>query len=167
MKKLLVLEQSVDDYLTLVTKVTLLNENHIESLMNFVLGSYLLIIIIHGLLMNGKMLFLQMNLVLSFSTAKNRTFVRRLPLKADASFNFQSRVQGGGGSISVWGMMTAKGVGPLVLYDGLLDDPIYINIIKNHLLSYIKNSFKQNDDRWYYVQDNGPCHKSAFAMKWL
>ena len=60
--------------------------------------------------------------------------------------------------------MTAKGVASLVFYDGRLDGSIYINIIRNHLLSYIEKSFKQND-RWYYVQDNAPCHKSAFAMK--
>ena len=45
---------------------------------------------------------------------KNRSFVRRLPSEADRPFNFQPRVQGGGESVSVWGVMTAKGVGPLI-----------------------------------------------------
>ena len=70
MERLLVLEQSVDDYLMLVTRVTPLDENHIESLIIIILSSYLLVIIINGFLMNGKMLFLQVNLILRFSTEK-------------------------------------------------------------------------------------------------
>ena len=58
-------------------------------------------------------------------------------------------------------MMTAEGVGPLVFYDERLDGLTYIDVIKNQK---IKRSFKQND-RWYYVQDNAPCHKSVLAMK--
>ena len=118
MERSFVLEQSVDDYLTLVTRVTPLRENHIETLTNIILGSYLLVIIINSLLMNGKMLFLQMNFILRFSTKKSRSSVRRLPPDADAPFNFQPRVQDGDGSISVWMMMTVKGVGPLVFNNG-------------------------------------------------
>ena len=54
------------------------------------------------LLMNGKMLFLQINLILRFSTEKNQSFVHRLPSEVDASLNFQPRVQHGSGSIIVW-----------------------------------------------------------------
>ena len=89
---------------------------------------------------------------------KSRSFVRRLPSEADAPFNFQPRVQSENGSISAWRVMTAQGVGLLVFYDGRLDGPTYINIIKSHLLSCIKKDFKQNN-RWYCVQDNAPCHK--------
>ena len=34
------------------------------------------------------------------------------------------------------------------------------------MLSYIYKDFKQND-RWYYIQDGAPDHRSTFAMKWL
>ena len=68
--------------------------------------------------MNGKMLFLKMNFILRFSTEKSRSSVRRLPPEADALFNFQPRVQGGDDSISVWMMVTAKEVGPLVFNNG-------------------------------------------------
>ena len=56
--------------------------------------------------MNGKVLFLQMNLILRFSREKkNRSvfFSRHLPSEAGALFNFQPHVQGGSGSISVGG----------------------------------------------------------------
>ena len=51
--------------------------------------------------MNGKMLFLQINLILRFSTEKNQSFVHRLPSEVDASFNFQPRAQHRSGSIIV------------------------------------------------------------------
>ncbi|CAF3984976.1 unnamed protein product [Rotaria sordida] len=89
---------------------------------------------------------------------KNRSFVRRLPSEADQPFNFQPRVQGGGGSVSVWGVMTAKGVGPLAFYDGRMNGPNYIDVIKPQLLPYIKKNFDSNSS-WHYVQDNAPCHK--------
>jgi len=62
--------------------------------------------------------------------------------------------------------MTAKGVGPLVFYDGRMNGQTYINIIKSQLLPYIKQNFKENDT-WYYVQDNTPCRKSAFTINWF
>ena len=97
---------------------------------------------------------------------KNRSFVRRLPSESDAPFNFKPRVQGGGGSISVWGAMTAKGVGPLVFYDGRLNGQNYINLIEPELLPYIKKNFDRSDS-YYFVQDNAPYHKSVFSMNWF
>ncbi|CAF2781502.1 unnamed protein product [Rotaria sp. Silwood2] len=97
---------------------------------------------------------------------KNRSYMRRLPSESDKPFCFRPRVQGGGGSISVWGAMTAKGVGPLVFYDGRMNGKNYIDVIQNELLPYIKKNF-DGSDPWYYVQDNAPCHKSEFSMKWF
>ena len=91
---------------------------------------------------------------------KNRSYVRRLPSKFDRPFNFQPRIQGGGGSVSVWGLMTANGVGPLVFYDGRMNGQNYINVIESKLLPYIKKNFGPNDS-WWYVEDNAPCHKSG------
>ncbi|CAF4484534.1 unnamed protein product, partial [Rotaria magnacalcarata] len=69
---------------------------------------------------------------------KKKSFVRRLPSESDKPFNFQPRVQGGGGSISVWGIMTAKGAGPLVFYDGRMNGPTCISVIEPVLLSFIE-----------------------------
>ena len=65
---------------------------------------------------------------------KNRSYVRRLPSESDRPFNFQPRIQGGGGSVSVWGVMTAKGLGPLVFYDGRMNGDNYISLMKSNLL---------------------------------
>jgi len=62
--------------------------------------------------------------------------------------------------------MTAKGVGPLVFYDGRMNGPNYIDVIKPQLVPYIKKNFDSNSS-WYYVQDNAPCHKSHFSMNWF
>ena len=81
-------------------------------------------------------------------------------------FCFQPRIQGGGSSISAWGAMTAKGVDPLVFYDGRMYSRSYISIIKPVLLSYIKNNFKAYD-KYCFVQDNPPCHNSRFTVNWF
>ncbi|CAF2862673.1 unnamed protein product [Rotaria sp. Silwood2] len=68
---------------------------------------------------------------------KNRSFVRRLASESDRPFDFQPRVQGGCGSISVWGLMTTKRVGPLVFYDSHMNGQNYINFIEPVLLPYV------------------------------
>ena len=65
MERLQVPEKSIDHYLTLVTRVTPLN----ESLSVIILGSFFLVIIINALLMNEKILFLQTNLTMKFSSS--------------------------------------------------------------------------------------------------
>ena len=59
-------------------------------------------------------------------------YVRRFPSEANKPFCFQPRIQ----EISVWGAMTAKGVGPLVFYDGRINSRSYINIIKPVLYAF-------------------------------
>ncbi|CAF4303594.1 unnamed protein product, partial [Rotaria socialis] len=49
---------------------------------------------------------------------------------------FQPRIQGGGGSVSVWEIMAAEGVGPLVFYDGHMNGQHYISVIESLLLPY-------------------------------
>lgn len=55
---------------------------------------------------------------------KNRVFVRRTAEECDKPFSFQTRQQGGGGTVSVWGCISAAGVGPLVPYEGRLQHDI-------------------------------------------
>ena len=99
--------------------------------------------------MNGKVLFLQMPLILKFSREKRSIFFffRHFPSEAGAPFNFQPRVQGGSGSISVWedGWRRLKELFHQFFVIGRLDGPTYINMIKKHWLSCIKKSFKQNN----------------------
>ena len=162
----LVHPQYVDAYLMLVIEAIRRNENRIGNVIIVLFDYDSLNSVLIGILVTGKMLFFLTKPISKFLIEKNRSFVRRLPLESDAPFNFKPRVQGGGGSISVWGAMTAKGVGPLVFYDGRLNGQNYINLIEPELLPYIKKNFDRSDS-YYFVQDNAPCHKSVFSMNWF
>ena len=76
--------------------MTLLNENHIESLIILILGSYLLVIIISELLIS---IFTDGSYFEVFNR-KHRFFVCRLPSETVVPFNVQPHVQGEGDSIS-------------------------------------------------------------------
>ena len=76
---------------------------------------------------------------------KNRTFVRRLRSESDQPFNFVPKVQGGGGSISVWGCMAGGARGPLVIYSGKVNGPAYVKIIEEALPSFIENAFDSSN----------------------
>ena len=43
-------------------------------------------------------------------------------------------VKHGGGSVMVWGCMSAHGVGNLVFIDGIMNQYVYINILKENLI---------------------------------
>ena len=82
---------------------------------------------------------------------------RRIPFSTDESkeqsqnhcgFNFQTRMQGGGGSVSMWGCFTTSGPGPLVFYDGRLNASRYINVISNTLLPFIAANFDMRVDEY-------------------
>ena len=65
---------------------------------------------------------------------KNRVVVRRLPREEDEPFNFVPPVQGGGGSVSVWGYMSRGARDPLVAYSGNLNGQAYIRLGVDHLI---------------------------------
>ncbi|GFY24670.1 transposable element Tc1 transposase [Trichonephila clavipes] len=67
-----------------------------------------------------------------------------------------------GGSVMVWGRMTASGVGKLVFIDGIMHKMAYLNILQNNL--------KESADKlglvsnFPFQQDNDPEH-TAFGCK--
>jgi transposase len=98
---------------------------------------------------------------------KNRTFVRRLKHECNEPFNFVPRVQGGGGSVSVWGCIAGGARGPLVMYSGNVNGAAYIKIIEEPLPMFIENAFDSSNNEWAFMHDNAPPHRSAYTMKWL
>ncbi|CAF4580801.1 unnamed protein product, partial [Didymodactylos carnosus] len=97
---------------------------------------------------------------------KNRSFVRRLRSEQDKPFNVRARAQGGGGCVSVWGCMTAEGIGPLTVYKGRVNGKKYIDMLNLSLPSFIKKRFKPGQ-KWYFMQDNAPCHTCKFSKQWF
>ncbi|CAF2231729.1 unnamed protein product [Rotaria magnacalcarata] len=47
-----------------------------------------------------------------------------------------------------------------------MNGPTYISANEPVLLPFLEKKFDR-DVTCYYVQDNAPCHKSAFSMKWF
>lgn len=98
---------------------------------------------------------------------KNGTLVRRLRSENNEPFNFVPRVQGGGGSVSVWGCMSGGARGSLVVYTGRVNGPAYVKIIQDALPDFIEGAFGHTNKDWVYMQDNAPPHKSKYTMKWF
>ena len=74
----------------------------------------------------------------------------------------------GGGSIMVWGCMTAKGVGTLHIVPGRMTAVIYIGILSESLLPVITTLGVFNDnDEVIFQQDNDPKHTANATYEWL
>lgn len=98
---------------------------------------------------------------------KNRGFVRRAPHEKEAQFNFSTRTQGGGGTVSVWGCFTDAGPGPLVVYEGRLNADAYIELIAGVLPDFIDDLPLDKRSNCKFQQDNAPCHKAKKTLKWF
>ena len=66
-------------------------------------------------------------------------------------------VKFGGGSVMVWGMMSAAGVGPIVRVQGTLNADFYKRLLDQHAVPCLQLPSNQ---RTIFMQDNAPCHKA-------
>ena len=97
---------------------------------------------------------------------KSRTLVRRTRSESEKSFSSVLRMQKGGGKISLWGCMTSEGIGDLVCYDGRVNGQMYIHVIGDTLIRFIKRRFNANDS-FMLMQDNAPPYTCNYAMKFF
>ena len=88
---------------------------------------------------------------------KMRVHVRRFSSEKYSARMLTPRVQGGGGSIGIWGCITYDGPGIHTLYSGRLDRFRYIEILENALIP-TANKYFGDDLNWTFQQDNAPCH---------
>jgi transposase len=72
----------------------------------------------------------------------------------------------GGGSIFLWGCITAEGPGNLVKIDGGLDSALYCQILAEDLLGTLAY-YQISKDRIYLLHDNDPKHRSRMTQEWL
>lgn len=87
---------------------------------------------------------------------KNRLrFWRKKSLKYSPGFT-QGVIQGGGGSVGIWGCITGQGAGVEHIYDERMNQYTYRDVLDNNLIPSIDLFFKDRD--FYFVQDNAPCH---------
>ncbi|GFX93000.1 transposable element Tc1 transposase [Trichonephila clavipes] len=73
-------------------------------------------------------------------------------------------VKHGGGSVMVWGCMTALGVGNLVFIDGIMHKTAYLNILQNTLKESADINWDTLGSNFTFQQDNDPKH-TAFVVK--
>jgi hypothetical protein len=94
-----------------------------------------------------------------------RTLVRR-PIGAAYDENFiVKKGHSGRRSVSVFGLLCAGGVGPLVRIEGRFDAEKYVNILDNTVLPFIEESFA--DGNFHYYQDNSPIHRALIVRQWF
>ena len=78
----------------------------------------------------------------------------------------QGTVKFGGGSLMIWGCMTAQGVGYACQINGTLDAKLYTHILDDELLQSLEY-YQLEVDKIIFQQDNDPKHTSRVAQKWF
>ncbi|VVC39615.1 Ribonuclease H-like domain [Cinara cedri] len=79
--------------------------------------------------------------------------------------NSQPTVKSGEGSVMVWGCMSAQGVGNLQFIDGIMNQYIYLNILKTNLAASTEKMGIKDD--FIFTQDNDPKHTAKKVKAWL
>jgi len=72
----------------------------------------------------------------------------------------------GGGSIMVWGCMTAHGPGYLCKIEGAMDQHLYKAILEDELCNTIKY-YRMEFDKVIFQHDNDPKHRAKSVKTWL
>ena len=72
----------------------------------------------------------------------------------------------GGGSLMVWGCITAKGIGYLGSIETIMSTAIYCDILDEYLLSTIE-WYKYNKKKIIFQHNNDPKHTAKNTIKWL
>lgn len=76
--------------------------------------------------------------------------------------NVQSTVKFSGGNVKFWGCFSASGVGNLVFNDVIMDQYVYLNILKKNLVNELGLSAS-----YRFQQDNDPKHVARSVQNWL
>lgn len=59
--------------------------------------------------------------------------------------------------VMVWSYITSRGLGPIVIVDGMVNADKYIQILEAYLFSSVHLHFKRSE-KWIFQQDSAPCH---------
>jgi len=75
-------------------------------------------------------------------------------------------VKHGGGSLMIWGCMTAHGTGFMCKIEGTMDQHLYKQILEDELLRTIE-WYDMNIEQLIFQQDNDSKHKAKSVQEWL
>lgn len=82
--------------------------------------------------------------------------------EAPSNRTCQATVKHGGGSLMIWGCMTAKGVGYMTKIEGNMNADLYCQILRDELMDTI-HYYDLNAANIIFQQDNDPKHTSNMA----
>ncbi len=80
--------------------------------------------------------------------------------------NVKQTVKHGGGSLMIWGCMTARGPGYICKIEGTMDQYLYKQILEEDLYETIKE-YEIDVNYTIFQHDNDPKHKARSVQKWL
>jgi hypothetical protein len=72
----------------------------------------------------------------------------------------------GGGSLMMWGCMTAHGIGYACKIDGRMDAELYTHILDDEFLKTL-DFYSMDRTKVIFQQDNDPKHTSRLASQWF
>ena len=72
----------------------------------------------------------------------------------------------GGGSIAIWGCMTADGPGFMCKIEGTMDQELYKSILQDELLNTIEY-YGWDSEKVIFQHDNDPKHSARSVKEWL
>ena len=75
-------------------------------------------------------------------------------------------IKHGGGSLMIWGCMTATGPGFMCKINGRMDQHVYLAILQGELISTIE-WYEIDPNRAIFQHDNDPKHKARSVQNWL
>ena len=75
-------------------------------------------------------------------------------------------VKNGGGSLMIWGCMTAHGPGYMCRIDRNMTKEVYLKILKDELQQTIKE-YRLDPKKVIFQQDNDPKHTAKSVREWL
>jgi len=91
---------------------------------------------------------------------KSAIYVKRLKSDMYASRYAKPRIQGGQGSVGIWGCISYHGTGVSQCYQGRIDQYKYQEVLDNCLFPSVDLMYDQ-DSAWQFVQDGAPAHTAG------
>ena len=97
---------------------------------------------------------------------KNRVLVRRLDSQKFESRMCVPRIQGGGGSVGIWGCFSSKGTGVSNIYTGRINQFIFMDVLEECLKPSVEILQSEVPD-WKYQQDGAPAHTAKTVKEYF
>lgn len=102
--------------------------------------------------------------IVLMGSSGRRVYVRRPPgLPFNPKYTLKT-IKHGGSKIMVWACFSYQGVGPIVWIKTMMDQALYVDILRNSMLPYAEYEMPL---KWIFMQDNDPKHTSRSAKNFF